>query len=539
MRVEKDSFLKGAFILMVAMLATRVIGVFQRIPLYRIIGSYGAGLYTASYDFYAIILALSSTGINVAVAKMVAERMALGDEAGARRVFRLSAWLLAFLGLFFAVLFYAASPFLSGGVFKNAEAYYSFVAVAPAIFLVALMAPYRGWFQGLQNMTPYAISLVVEQLGRVFAMLALAYLLLPRGIPWAAAGAAGGAAAGAVAGLIYLVGAYYRGPSLRRRRERPESRSPGRGTPESVLGIIRQVIDLSIPISLASIVLQLFMIVDTAVVPARLVLAGYTLREATSAFGQLKTPAFTLVNLPTVLTSAIFASLVPAISESLALERMDRIRAQSAAAIRITLLFTIPALVGLYLLASEIQALLFNDPSAGVVTRALSAAIIFLPLQMSSSAILQGMGKMMAPVTNLVIGGLIKLGITWLLAANPAFGINGAAYGSVAGFIVAAALNLTMAQSLIGAVFNWIEMVVKPIIAAAFMGLGVRALYNWSYLLVPSNSLATLIGVGAGAAIYGLVLLLIGGIRAGDLELVPRVGPRLAVILKKLRLVRD
>ncbi|MCL5045980.1 MAG: polysaccharide biosynthesis C-terminal domain-containing protein, partial [Actinobacteria bacterium] len=250
---------------------------------------------------------------------------------------------------------------------------------------------------------------------------------------------------------------------------------------------------------------------------------------------QLKTPAFTLVNLPTVLTSAIFASLVPAISESLALERMDRIRAQSAAAIRITLLFTIPALVGLYLLASEIQALLFNDPSAGVVTRALSAAIIFLPLQMSSSAILQGMGKMMAPVTNLVIGGLIKLGITWLLAANPAFGINGAAYGSVAGFIVAAALNLTMAQSLIGAVFNWIEMVVKPIIAAAFMGLGVRALYNWSYLLVPSNSLATLIGVGAGAAIYGLVLLLIGGIRAGDLELVPRVGPRLAVILKKLR----
>ncbi|MCL5676389.1 MAG: polysaccharide biosynthesis protein [Firmicutes bacterium] len=531
MRVaQRDSFVRGAFILMAAALVTRVIGVFQRLPLYWMIGPEGNGLYTASYDYYAIILGLSTSGINVAIAKQVAERMALGDEAGAHRIFRLSAWLMGTLGLVFSVVFFWASPFLATQGFGNPAAYLSFVAVAPAIFLVSLMAPYRGWFQGLQVMMPVGVSLVVEQLARVAVMLALAYLLLPRGLDWAAAGAATGAAAGAVAGLIYLVYAYSRA----RRVEKPPDTRPTSGKPEPILNVFRQTLRLAVPVSLASLMFQLFMLVDTNLVLHRLTAAGFQLSAATTAFGQLKGPATTVVNLPTVLTFAIANSLVPAVSEALVLGRKEQIRQHSAAAVRMTLLLTIPALVGLYLLASPIQLLLFRDSGAGAVTRALSGAVIFVPLQMTSSAILQGLGKVTAPVWNLAAGAVVKLILTWVLTANPNLGVSGAAYATAIGFFVAAALNLSLAQWLVGSVFEWMGMVIKPCLASVAMGLAVAGSYGWLYSLWPSNGVATLAAITVGVATYGVALLLLGGINRSDLE----VAPGLARIAQRLPFIR-
>ncbi|MGE5592027.1 MAG: putative polysaccharide biosynthesis protein [Bacillota bacterium] len=525
---RRDSFLRGAVILMVAALATRVIGVFQRVPLYRMIGAEGNGLYTASYDYYAVVLGLSTSGINVAIAKQVAERMALGDTAGARRVFRLSARLMGVLGLITTVAFYYAAPFLASRGFGNPAAYLSFVAVAPAIVLVTLMAPYRGWFQGIQVMTPVGTSLVVEQLARVVVMLALAYALLPRGLHWAAAGAASGAAAGAIAGLVYLLYAYSRTPAG------ADTAHPGTSSDESAWAILQQTIRLAVPVSLSSLMLQLFMLLDTNLVLHRLAAAGFSLQTATSAFGQLKGPATVLVNLPTVLTFAIANALVPAISEAQVLGRREQIRHHSAAAVRLTLWITIPALVGLYMLASPIQMLLFGDPGAGAVTRALSAAAIFLPLQMTSSAILQGLGRVTAPVWNLGAGALVKLILTWTLTANPSLGVNGAAYATAAGFFVAAALNLSLAQWLVGSVFEWMGMVIKPCLAATAMGLAVLGTYGQLYSLWPSNTVATLAAIAVGVVVYGLGLGLLGGIQAEDLE----AAPALARAMRRLHLVR-
>lgn len=526
---QRDTFVRGAFILMAAALLTRVIGVFQRLPLYWMIKAEGNGLYTASYDYYAIILGLSTSGINVAIAKQVAERMALGDEAGAHRVFRLSAWLMGTLGLVSSLAFFWASPFLASRGFGNPDAYLSFVAVAPAIFLVSLMAPYRGWFQGLQVMTPVGVSLVVEQFARVLVMLALAYLLLPRGLSWAAAGAASGAAAGAIAGLVYLVYVYWR---LRSGASEAQESRPR--PVEPALSIVRQTLRLAVPVSLASLMFQLFMLLDTNLVLHRLTAAGFDLRTATTAFGQLKGPATTVVNLPTVLTFAIANSLVPAVSEALVLGRRDLIRQHSAAAVRMTLLLTIPALVGLYLLASPIQLLLFHDPGAGAVTRALSAAVIFVPLQMTSSAILQGLGRVTAPVWNLAAGVTVKLALTWVLTASPDLGVSGAAYATAAGFFVAAALNLSLAQWLVGSVFEWTGMVLKPCLGAAAMGLAVLGSHGSLYSLWPSNTLATLGAIAVGVVTYGVALLLLGGIQREDVESVPG----LARLAQRLPFVR-
>lgn len=515
---------------MAAALLTRLIGVFQRVPLYRLIKAEGIGLYTASYDYYAVVLGLASSGINVAIAKQVAERMAHGDTAGAARVFRLSAWLMGVLGLALTLGFYWAAPVLASSGFGNPDAYLSFVAVAPAIFLVSLMAPYRGWFQGQQVMGPVGTSLVVEQLGRVVVMLLLAYLLLPVGLPWAAAGAASGAFAGAVTGLIYLVYAY--------RQHLPVWAATKKATAvarrEPALRIFKQTLRLAIPVSIASLMFQLFMLIDTNLVLHRLAVAGLELKDATEAFGRLKGPAASVVNLPTVLTFAIANSLVPVISEAIVLGRRDSVQKHAAAAVRLTFLLTIPALVGLYILAAPIQHLLFADAEAGEVTRALAAAVIFVPLQMTSSAILQGLGRVMAPVWNLAAGAAVKLVLTWLLAANPKLGINGAAYATAAGFFVAAVLNLSLAQWLVGAVFDWWEMAVKPSLASAAMGLAVLGGYGWVYSRLPSNAVATLGAITIGMAVYALGLLLLGGVRREDVELLPGG----ATILRRVPFIR-
>ncbi len=518
---------------MAAALLTRLIGVFQRVPLYRMIRAEGIGLYTASYDYYAIALGLASSGINVAIAKQVAERMALGDAAGAKRVFRLSA------------AFYWGAPFLASRGFGNTDAYLSFVAVAPAIFLVSLMAPYRGWFQGQQVMGPVGTSLVVEQLGRVVVMLVLAYTLLPRGLPWAAAGAAAGAFAGAVTGLIYLIYAYRQnqaGWDRRAARAGPSAEGPpgkpGRGQRARLVSagrILRQTLRLAIPVSVASLMFQLFMLVDTNMVLHRLAAAGLALDQATEAFGRLKGPATSVVNLPTVLTFAIANSLVPVISEAMILGRRDTVQKHSAAAVRMTLLLTIPALVGLYLLAAPIQLLIFADAEAGGVTQALSAAVIFVPLQMTSSAILQGLGKVMAPVWNLAAGAAVKLVLTWVLTADPHLGVGGAAYATAAGFFVAAGLNLSLAERLVGSLFNGVDMILKPCLAATAMGLAVLAGYGWLYETTGSNGAATLGAISLGFLVYALGLLLLGGVQRDDVQYLPG-GP---VMLRYLPFIRS
>jgi stage V sporulation protein B len=539
-REPKVSFLHGAFILASAAMISRVLGAVYRIPLTRLIGDYGMGLYGAGYNIYIALYAIATVGINVAISKLMAERLAHDDEAGAARVFGISLVMLALVGVVSAVgLAMAAKP-IAEGVMRNPDAYHAIVALAPAIFFTALQGSFRGYFQGYQQMAVPAVSQVTEQLFRVASLLFLAHLLMARGPALAAGGAAFGAAVGAAVGLSYLLWAYARSRHrvASRLRSRPR---PALGTVEardSAGVVVRRIFALAIPISIAGVVVPLMGLVDLFVVPFRLQIIGYTVTEATRLFGQLSQMAMTLVNLPTVVTLGLQTSLVPAISEAQALGDRAGIRSKTSSGLRATFLIALPAVTGVWLLATPITTLLFNVPQAGVALAAISGGILFLMLQQTSSGVLQGLGRTDIPVKNLIIGAVVKTILAWVLTAVPALNIRGAAYSTVFGFAIAAALNLIAVHRLVGFRVDIIPTVLKPLFATVLMGGVVYAGFGPTAAVVGSN-LGTLIMVAAGGAVYGVALLLIGGVRERDFAFLPRLGPRLATALKKMGLLRD
>lgn len=534
-RSRRDTYLRGAFILAAAAMISRLLGALYRMPLGRVMGDYAIGLYGAGYNFYNALWGISTVGINVAISKVMAEKIAKGDEPGAYRVFRISFVLLAATGFAAALILALLARPLAVGVARNPEAYYAIVALSPALVLVAIEGALRGYFQGYQRMTPSAISQIVEQFFRVAAIIGLAYLLLSRGPAITAGGAAFGATVGAALGIVYLLV-----PLARSRREvaRRVAANPGPvAAPEPTGAIVRRIVALAIPISVAGVVIPIMGLVDLAVVPLRLQAAGFSTVDFTRLYGQLTQFCLPLINLPAVITYGLQTSLVPAVSESQSLGDMAGIRSKTSSALRATFLIALPAFVGLWLLATPISSLLYGLPESGLPLAALSGAVIFLMLQQMTSGVLQGLGHTALPVRNLLIGTVIKFGLEWYLTGIPGLNIRGAAFSTVAGFLVASVLNLYEVRRLTGLRLDWTSAVLKPLFASAIMGLVLFIGYPPLESALGMN-LAALIAVAIGGFVYALALLILGGVRERDFSIIPVIGPKIARILKGVGLVR-
>lgn len=505
-----------------------------------LIGDEGMGLFQMAYPVYSTLLAISTAGIPIAISKLVAENLAYGNYRGAYRIFRVALAIMALSGLTVSVLLYFGAGFITRVITQDPRALYPLISISPAIFLVSVMSAYRGFFQGQQQMMPTALSQIAEQLGRVATALLLVIFLLPQGLEFAAAGASFGAAAGALCGLVLLIFFWFR----QRKDFTGRLRSQRLADRETARGIIYRIIVLSVPITLGGLVMPLITIVDLSLVPQRLHAAGFDTARATALYGQLTGMASPIVHIPTIITVALAISLVPAISEALALQKKQLIQDRSYLAVRMTLLLALPSAFGLYLLAEPITVLLFKNAEAGRVLAVMSLGVVFLTLFQTTSAILQGLGRTMDPVVNLFWGAAVKTALTWYLTALPALHISGAALATVAGFGVAALLNMVRVQTLTGMPLRPLDSLIKPLAASLGMAAAVLLIYEQvavlSVLADPSlaNITATLLAIAAGVAVYILLLLLLGGIRRDDLLVLPKIGKPLVYLAEKLHLLR-
>lgn len=533
-QVSKETFLRGALILTVAGVIVKVIGSVNRILLSRLLGGEGIGLYQMAYPIYLLALSISSAGIPVAISIIVAEKVALSDFRGANRVFRISLGLLAITGIAFTfILYFGAGWLIEQQFVRDPRAYYAIVALAPAILFVTVLSSYRGYFQGLQMMTPTAVSQIFEQFVRVVTMIFLAFYLLPMGLEYAAAGASFGAAPGALAGLLVLVYFYWRqrGDLKRKIAGQPEMKQ------ESSMKIIMRIVKLALPVSLANIMLPVVASIDLFIVPARLEVAGYTVAQATELFGYLTGMAVALINLPTILTASLAASLVPAISEAFTLKDHPRIYQRTEMAMRIANLITIPSFVGMCLLATPISQMLYGTPNAGVPIGILSLGIILLGIHQVSTGVLQGLGHTTIPLLNMVVAAGVKIFMSWTLTAMPSLGIQGAAWATNTDFGVAALLNMYFVYRYVGFSID-VKATLKTLVAAGIMGAVVLVTYDGIMLKTFHNTVATLLSISVGGIVYGITLLLLGGIRQHEVEKIPKVGVILSGMLCKIGLLR-
>jgi len=530
---RKNSFLKGALILTVAGFIVKALGALYRIPLALLIKDEGMGLYQMAYPIYLILLSISTAGLPTAISKMVSEDVALGKYKNAYRIFRVSLLVLALVGLVLTITLAASAKLLSVKVYQNPKAYYSLLSISPAIFFVSVMSCFRGFFQGMQDMVPSAISQVVEQIGRVVAVFILANLLLPYGVEFAAAGAAFGPVVGAIAGLIVLFIVYYN----RRRNLISMMRLDLNKTLESFVHIIYRLFIFAIPITLGGLISPMMNMADAAIVSSRLQDAGFSVKRATELFGQLTGMAAPLINLPVVATTALSASLVPAIAESMALNDRQMIASKAETGMRISVIFGLPAAVGMFVLAEPITVLLYKNAEAAVSLEVLSWGVIFLALTQTTTGILQGIGKTMVPVKNMLIGAAIKVVINYILTGIPSVNIKGAALGTVVGYLVPSFLNAAQVVRWTHLKANLNYLVLKPALATAIMGAGVKLAHVQLMIFGFSQNKATVFAIAIGVLIYALVLLVIGGLKESDLKLLPG-GRKVIGLLQKFGVFR-
>ena len=525
---SNNKFLKGTLILTVSSIVVKVIGSLNWIILSRVLGGEGIGLCQMGFPIYLMAITLSSAGIPVAISIITAEKLAQKDFLGAKRVFNVSLRLLFVTGLVFAsALFFGAHWLIDNHWIRDSRAYYSIIALAPAVFFVTFLASFRGYLQGWQIMTPTAASEIVEQLMRVVTMIVFANMFMPHGLAYAAGGASMGAGVGAFCALLVLMWFYGR---LKQKLKADLQQQNPLATRESARAIISRLLRLALPVSMSSLMLPVVANLDLLIVPQRLEAAGFHISQATEFFGYLTGMAVPLINLATIFTAAMTISLVPAISESRALNDVFGIRAKTRTAFRVALIITCPCFVGMYFLAEKIAALIYNAPGAADAIQTMSVGILLLGLHQISTGILQGLGRTSIPVINMILAAAVKVFLSWTLTAIPTLGIKGAAMATVVDFGLAAVLNMIFIYKYTGFALSF-SGVFKPAVSAAAMG---AAVYGVITLAVSWGAWAILAAIAVAVPVYGGVLLAVGGMGKDDLESLPFIGHRLLAAGQKL-----
>ncbi len=517
---EKRDFIKGAVILSVSGILVKLLGAALRIPLANKLGE-GMAYYNVAYTIYAIFLVLATAGVPVAVSRMVSERTAIGNEAAARKVFVTALKLMAVIGAAaFSFCFFGAD--LIAFLIDIPGAEHSLKAIAPALCIVPLLAAFRGYFQGQQNMKPTAVSEVCEQIVRVAAGLGLGFYLYDEGLDVAAAGATFGAVAGAAAGMVVISVIYGR---TRRRTGRIADYAGELGRTESASEILKKIAWIAVPIVIGAEIMPLMSAIDTTLVVSRLKDTGWQTGEALNLYSQYGAYCDTLISLPQTFTQAIAVSLVPSMAAFYWQGRKEKVRENIQLSMRMTMLLACPCAVGLFVLARPIMLLLYFDQTenalqAAPTLRVMTLGVILLAVSQTTTGALQSVGKQMVPVRNLAIGAVVKAILTYLLVGVPAIHVKGAALGTNGAYLVALLLNLYAVKRETGVKFNLLQTYIKPMLAALIMGLCTYSSYNVLFTWA-GNTVGTLGSILLSMAAYVVLVLRMKAVTREELRALP------------------
>lgn len=530
--MSKENFIKSAAILSVAGFIVKILGAVYRIPLTNLIGTEGIGYYQPAYNIYNLLLVVSLSGFPTAIAKLVSEKRALNNYEGAYQVYKISKWGLFIIGVVSSVLVLVFARQIMT-LLGYPGSYYSMMALVPALFAVPLLSAYRGFFQGTQNMTPIAISQIIEQIFRVSTGLYFAYYLINYGLEEAAAGATFGASVGGIAALLIIFIIF----SLNKKKIKQEIKLSSSNKTEKTWDIVKNLLYIAVPITIGASIAPLMGLVDSYLVSTRLSVIGYTDVQIADMFGELSGTAQTLINFPQVFSTAVAMSLVPAITHAYTKKNKTKLNNTSNAGVRISLIIGLPCGIGFFILAEPIIALLFSSlgpekhASAGALLEIMAISVIFLTLVQAFTAILQSVNKQFHPVKNLIVGMIVKIILSYVLIIIPTVNIKGAAISTTGAYLIVAILNWYDINTKTPIKINLLKITIKPLISTIAMALAVKLSFELCGMFFSQN-LSTLVSISFGVIVYVFGLFITGAITEEDLDLIPK-GDKLKKFVRK------
>ncbi len=475
MTTSQRSLLGGISILGIAGLICKVVGVLYRIPLANLIGSEGIGVYQQVFPSYNLLLTISSAGIPVAISRMVASYLALGQIRSTKRIFELALLILTALGVFSTALMLLFSPQLARAT-GTMESVLGFRFIAPSVLLVCVMSAFRGYMQGQRRMVPTAVSQLIEQVGKIGVALPLANSFMLRGgYAMGAAGALLGTTIAEAAALLYMAVDY-----VILRPQLAQAVSSDLRPPANWRRMTRELIFSAVPITIGACIVPLAGTVDSFML-VRLMQAYLPEADALSNYGIYSGLVIPLINVPTALAMAMASNLVPSISSKRASGDLPGIRRDAASGLRLALVIGLPSSVGMSLLAEPILFLLFGGGKytsaqlqlGGQLLSVSALTIAVFTLVQASSGILQGLYKQRIPMYTLFAGIAVNIMIEYAAVRDPGLNIFGAPWSSLACYILSASLNIHYVAKYAGMRIDLRDLILRPALATMAMAVPV------------------------------------------------------------------
>ncbi len=576
MKEKSNKFLKGALILAAANFVVKIIGALFKVPLYELIGEEGNGIFNVAYQIYTFMFIVATAGFPIAVSKMVAESIAKKDEYDAKRVFETAIILLGLIGLAGSTILFVFAGRLAN-LLGNPDSEMAIKVISPAVFFVSLVSAYRGYFQGKQNMYPTAGSEVIESGAKLVIGILCAYLFMSMTVNtelgksfsfstkeissthtrtiYSATGAIFGVTIGTFLALLLMMIIQ----STKKSAVKPAMGAEIR--PRKT--ILKRMILIAVPITIGASVSSLTSLVDLATIMNRLVInpqvfvpyahlfeegtdfaasaaeeawSGIVLlqKKANSLYGMYTGQAQTMFNLPLTIVVALSMSIVPAISTAIAKKNLKDAHEITASVLRITMLFALPCAMGFYVLSGPILGLLYSDSNACFLLQKLSMAVAFVALVSVTNAVLQAYDKVYYPVFNMLIGGIVKVLMNYLLI--PVWGIDAAPIATTVCYGIIALLNIFCIVKMLKIRLSFVYMVIKPFAASAVMGAVVAISYDFLNKLLPGSRLVSIASIGVGVAVYVVSVILVKGAKREDILNMPK-GEKIAEFMTKYKLL--
>lgn len=538
---KNQNYLHGAAILAVAVVIIKILGAIYKIPLANIMGTEGYAHFNVAYNLYNVLLALSTAGLPIALAKVVSEANNLDRPNQVKRTFSVALSAFIVLGIIWSAIMFMFPTELAAFM-GDVGASQSVLALAPAVLLVCIMSAFRGYTQGLSDMRPTSISQVIEVAVKVVFGLVVLIIFNRSGksTPLLSAGAISGVAAGSLAACVYMwfVSKKRMGSEILRYQGTEALKNDD---PEDRGIILKRLVKIGIPIALGSCVLSVITLINTKLIYDRLQGgAGFAYTDANAMFGEYSM-TLPLFNLPPAIITPLTVSIVPAIAGFIARKQFGEAKNVVESSLRIATIIALPMAVGLSVLAGPVMSGIYKDSGVlgGNILAILGAASFFVCLAIMTTAILQASGREQLPMVTMLVGGALNIGLNWILIGDVRFNIYGAPIGTLASYMVMSLLNLYFVMKKLPERPSLGRVFLRPAINCAIMG-GCAWLLYPAFLKIlgagPSPERMTILialagAVGMAVIIYAVMTIITRTITREDMLLIPK-GEKLAKLLR-------
>lgn len=559
--VVRKSFASGAVILTAAGLAARMLGFVYRVYLSNLIGAEGMGLYELVIPVYTAVVLTITSGITIAVSKMVAEQNARSDPANPARVTVYAAILAAGAGMLVSFVIALNADGFSVKILGDERTLGALLILVPCLPGVVAASALKGYFYGMQQVVPTAVSQIAEQAVKFLVLVLSAGVIIERGAGYACTIAVFATAAGEILNMLVLLAVFRSGGRFFKRRDgspkegtvlRKEGRfsekrrrlsyaeidersraekNSGRslllksGEPSPCPGrapklmrrsrIIKALLRAAVPVSANRLVISSLAAAEYILIPVMLAAGGLDEKSSMQVFGRLTGMALPLVMFPSIVTNSIATTLVPALSESAALKRYRALNRQISKSIQITFILGIIFSSLFICFSEEIGSLIYRNENIGELLFMLSFSCIFIYLQQTLTGVLNGLGRQAVLLRNTVTGSVLRIAVICILM--PMFGIKMYIIGLTASLMLTECLNLIEINKITGLVIDLREWLVKPGLAGILAIFAGRYIHYFFSMFSFDERIATMLAMAVNTMFAGVLMMITGVLEIREL----------------------